>query len=85
MSRKSVILAVSFFAALVVFSGCSDNATDEEMAQLNRLRSEANSLEQQISTRNQEMSGLKQQIADRDAALKQCQIDQDEAKKATGK
>ena len=85
MSKKSIILAVSMFAAVVVFSGCSDNATDEEMAQLNRLRSEASSLEQQISARNSEKSGLQAQIADSDAKLKQCQADQDEAKKALGK
>lgn len=85
MSKKSVILAVSIFAGALVFAGCSNDASDEEMAQLSKLRSEISSLEQQVSQKQQEKSGLQQQIADRDAKLKQCQADQDEAKRVLGK
>lgn len=85
MNKKSVILAVSIFAGAIVCAGCSNNASDEEMKQLSNLRSEISSLEQQISSKQQEKTGLQQQIDDRDAKLKQCQADQEEAKRALGK
>lgn len=85
MNTKRVILAVSLFAGVLAFSGCSNNASEEEMRQLSSLRSEISSLEQQISAKQQEKTGLQKQIDDNDAKLKQCQADQEEAKKALGK
>lgn len=85
MNKTSVFLAVSLIAGALALTGCSNNASEEEMAQLKSLQSEISSLEQQVNARQQEKDGLQKQIADRDAKLKQCQADQDEAKRVLGK
>ena len=85
MSKKGMFLAVLLFAGAFVVSGCSNNATDEEMNQLHKLQSQATDLQKQINDKQAQKSDLQKQIADRDDKLKQCQADQDEAKKALGK
>ena len=85
MKKSTVLVAVSIFAGAVFFTGCSNTATDEEMAQLAKLRSEITSLESQLSKAQGDKSDLQKQLADRDDKLKQCQADQEEYKKATGK
>ena len=85
MTKRSIFLVVSIFAGAMFFAGCSNNATDEEMRQLANMRSEISSLQNQISEKQREKCDLQRQISDRDEKLRQCQADQDEAKKALGK
>jgi septal ring factor EnvC (AmiA/AmiB activator) len=85
MNKMRVILAVTLFAGVLAVSGCTSNASEEEMRQLQNLRQEISSLRSQVSAKQQEVNDLKKQIADRDDRLKQCQADQEEAKKALGK
>jgi peptidoglycan hydrolase CwlO-like protein len=85
MSKKGVFLVALLFGGMIFFAGCSNNATDEEMTRLNNLKAQNADMEKQINAKNSEKSDLQKQIADRDDQLKQCQADQDEAKKALGK
>ncbi len=85
MSKKGVFLVALLFGSMMFLSGCSSNASDEEMTRLNNLKAQNADMEKQISAKNSEKADLQKQIADRDAKLKQCQADQDEAKKALGK
>ena len=85
MNKKAVWLAVSMFAGAILVSGCANNATDAELQQLKDLRAQIAQLESQNSAKESQKSDLQKQLADRDDKLKQCQSDQEEYKKATGK
>ena len=76
----AAILALGLLAA-----GCQNNATEDEMNQLKSLRSQNSALQQRIADKQKEKSDLAGQLADRADKLKQCQQDQDDAKKALGK
>jgi septal ring factor EnvC (AmiA/AmiB activator) len=85
MSKKGVFLVALLFGGMMFFAGCNNNASDEEMTRLNNLKAQNADMEKQINAKNSEKNDLQKQIADRDEKLKQCQADQDEAKKALGK
>ena len=85
MSKKGGFLAVLLFAGSLFLAGCSNNVSDEEMNQLNQLKSQIAGLQKEIADQQGMKSDLQKQIADREEKLKQCQADQDEAKKALGK
>ncbi|HLX13548.1 MAG TPA: hypothetical protein VKS81_12105 [Bacteroidota bacterium] len=80
----SVMLCV-LVLGMVLFAGCSNNATDEQIAQLQALQKEVSSLEQQNADKQRQKDDLNKQIADQNDKLKQCQQDTQDAKTALGK
>ncbi|MFI5252319.1 MAG: hypothetical protein ACHQQQ_07820 [Bacteroidota bacterium] len=85
MGKKGMFLVAVLFGGMMFINGCSNNATDEEMTRLKTLQQQNADMEKQLAGKNQDIADLKKQLADRDDKLKQCQADQDEAKKALGK
>jgi len=83
MNVIKVIKNTAFIAVLglVVFawSGCG-GVSDAEMAQLNSLRDEVNSLESEANTLKDERASLEKEIADKNAKLQQCEKDKAETK-----
>lgn len=77
------------FAAMLVtavfMAGCNNNATDEQMNQLKSLRSQNSALQSQIADKQKQLNDLQSQLSAKADKLKQCQQDQDDAKKALGK
>ena len=85
MSRILQIVSVALFVTGgVIFSGCSSTPSDEELRQLDALKSEVSSLEKQVGDRQREKADLERQIAEKNGKLQQCQADQDAVKKALG-
>jgi septal ring factor EnvC (AmiA/AmiB activator) len=72
-------MTLSFGFALV---GCSSNATEEQMRQLNDLKTEVSSLEQQVSAKEKEKADLEKVVAEKNGKLQQCQADKEAVKGA---
>ncbi len=81
---KLVTIAFFIFGGLV-FTGCTKYASDEEMKQLNDLKAQVTSLEDDIKKLQADKAALEKTVADKNGKLKQCQSDQDAVKKAMGK
>jgi septal ring factor EnvC (AmiA/AmiB activator) len=72
------VLAIAF--AAVLFFGCG-GVSDEEMAQLEALRQEVNSLNSDINGLRTEKTKLEREIAEKNSALAQCVKDKEETQK----
>lgn len=78
-------LWASCLAGGFLLSACSSSPSDEEMAKLNELKSQASQLEGKVAGLQRDKAGMEKQIADKNAKLQECQSDQDAVKKALGK
>jgi septal ring factor EnvC (AmiA/AmiB activator) len=78
------ILAVLAMVTSLFLVGCTSKPTDEELRQLDALKAEVSSLENQIAAKEKEKANLEKQIAEKNGKLQQCQSDKDAVKKATG-
>ncbi len=65
-------LAVLLFVVMLGFVGCG-GVSEEQMAELNALRAEVNSLEQEVEALQAERTRLERQIAERNVKLKDCE------------
>ena len=78
--RKLVSLfLVSIFALGLI--GCTKYASQEELQQLNNLKSEVSQLEKEIKSKEQEKAKLQKEIADRDAKIKKLQEEKEKVQK----
>ncbi len=74
--KKSVgmiLIAGSLMSA--VLTGCGNNATAEELQQLEALKAEVASLESRIAALESEKASLAQAVAEKDAKIEQCAKD----------
>ena len=79
------LLVALFLAGGLMLSSCSSSPSDEEMKQLNDLKSEVTSLEKQVAEKQREKAMLEKQVAEKNGKLQQCQSDQEAVKKGLGK
>ncbi len=83
MDIIKVIKNTAYIAVLglVVFawSGCG-GVSDAEMAQLNSLRDEVQSLEDQTNALKDQRASLEKEIADKNAKLQECEKDKAETR-----
>ncbi len=80
-----VCLIASLLAGGVLWGGCSSSPSDEELRQLDQLKSQVSSLESDVKKLQGDKADLEKQIADKNGKIKQCQSDQEAVKKAMGK
>ncbi len=73
----STALAVLMFAGMMSFTACS-GVSEEQMAELNALRSEVKSLEKEVNSLKSEKTKLEREIAEQNAKLDQCSKDKAE-------
>ena len=73
-------LAVVFLAGSMGLAGCG-GVSEEEMAQLNALRSEVSSLGTEVNSLKSEKTKLEREIAEMEAKLEQCAKDKAATKK----
>ncbi|MBL1212092.1 MAG: hypothetical protein HND52_01930 [Ignavibacteriae bacterium] len=73
-------LIVALLVGAFGITACG-GVSDEEMAQLNALRSEVSSLESEINQLKSEKTKLDREIAEQNAKLEQCARDKAEAQK----
>ena len=78
VARNSAMIA-SFAIAVAFMSGCG-GVSDAEMAQLNNLRSEVQSLQTQADSLKDERAKLEQDIAQKNAQLQQCEKQKEETR-----
>jgi septal ring factor EnvC (AmiA/AmiB activator) len=76
-----VLLAALMMTGSVIITGCSSGPSEEQMQQLNDLKAEVESLNSQVSSKNDEKSSLQRQIADKDSKIKGYMNDMDAVKK----
>ncbi|MDX1700677.1 MAG: hypothetical protein R3250_08675 [Melioribacteraceae bacterium] len=69
-------LAVVFLAGSMGLAGCG-GVSEEEMAQLNALRSEVSSLGTEVNSLKSEKTKLEREIAEMEAKLEQCAKDKE--------
>jgi hypothetical protein len=74
IKRITMILAVGIITTFG-FLGCSSKPTQEELSQLDNVRSEISSLQQRKSILEQQRATFTQSIAAKEAQLTQCQND----------
>jgi len=81
----NTLIFVSLLAAGLVLSSCSSSPSEEEMKQLNDLKTQVSALEKQIADKKGEKAVLEKQVAEKNGKLQQCQSDQEAVKKGLGK
>lgn len=69
-------LAVVFLAGSIGLAGCG-GVSEEEMAQLNALRSEVSSLGTEVNSLKSEKTKMEREIAEMEAKLEQCAKDKE--------
>ncbi len=72
-------LATLFFASGVGITGCG-GVSEEEMAQLETLKSEVTALENEVTDLKSEKAKLERDIAERKAALEKCNQNKEQLK-----
>jgi peptidoglycan hydrolase CwlO-like protein len=70
-----VLLISAVFAGSTMLVGCGGGVDEEQMAALNNLKAEVESLQGQVKAKEDEKASLQKQISDKDAKLKKCNDD----------
>jgi septal ring factor EnvC (AmiA/AmiB activator) len=73
-------LVVVLVACIIGFSGCS-GVSEEQLAELDALRSEVKALEREVGSLKSEKAALEKDIADKNARLDQCAKEKSDTKK----
>ena len=64
-------LAVALFVGMLGITGCS-GISDEQVAELEALRSEVKSLEKEVNSLKSEKAAIEKEIAEKNAKLDEC-------------
>lgn len=73
-------LVVVLVAGIIGFTGCS-GVSEEQMAELEALRSEVKALEKEVGSLKTEKAAIEREIAEKNAKLEQCAKEKAETKK----
>jgi len=84
LSLKPLLFALCITVGLAL-SGCSSSPSDEEIRQLNDLKSQASQLQGKLTQMQRDKANMEKLIAEKNGKLQQCQSDQEVVKKALGK
>jgi septal ring factor EnvC (AmiA/AmiB activator) len=77
LNRMAAALALAIlFSLSLVIVGCSSSPDEAQMKQLNDLKAEVASLQQDVASKEQQKSALDREIAEKNAKLKKCGDDQ---------
>ena len=73
-------LVLVLVAGIIGFTGCS-GVSEEQMAELEALRSEVKALEKEVGSLKTEKAAIEREIAEKNAKLDQCAKEKAETKK----
>ncbi len=76
---RNTAFITAFVAASAFISGCG-GVDEAQMAELNALRNQVSSLEQQANSLREERTRLERDVAERNAKLQQCAKDKEETR-----
>jgi septal ring factor EnvC (AmiA/AmiB activator) len=89
MPKKNGMVIASALAFLMCSSfalmSCSSSPDEAQMKQLNDLKAEVASLQNDVAGKEQQMGTLQKDIADKNAKLKKCHDDQEVVKQRLAK
>lgn len=71
-SLKGTIAALAVVGTALLFSGCSNKITQEQLTQLKNLRAQEKSLNESILQKKDAKSRLEQELSTRKNELKEC-------------
>ena len=77
MKKPMALTLIGCAMMAMVLAGCSSKPSDQELQQLNDLKAEVTSLQNQIAAAQSEKAALQKSIADKDAQLAQIMKDKD--------
>ncbi len=77
MKKRFALTVIGCAMMAVALTSCSSKPSDQELKQLEDLKAEVTSLQNQISAAQSENAALKKSIADKDAQLALCMKDKD--------
>ncbi len=77
MKKRFALTIIGCAMMALALTSCSSKPSDQELKQLEDLKAEVTSLQNQISAAQSENAALKKSIADKDAQLAQCTKDKD--------
>lgn len=80
--RLGILLALS---AVLAIAGCSSSPNEEEMKQLDDLKSEVASLQRDISNKEQQRGTLDREVADKNSRVQKCNDDQQTVRQRLGR
>jgi outer membrane murein-binding lipoprotein Lpp len=75
MKKSTTLMIGAVVTAGLLLAGCSSNASQEELRQLEELKAEVASMEKEVQNLESEKARLQTSIADKDAQLKKCNDD----------
>jgi outer membrane murein-binding lipoprotein Lpp len=75
MKKSMTLMIGAVLTAGLLAAGCSSNASEEELRQLEALKAEVASIENEVRTLESEKASLQQAIAEKDAQLSKCNED----------
>jgi septal ring factor EnvC (AmiA/AmiB activator) len=75
-SRKATSIVVTLLLSGALLAGCSSSPSEEELRQLQEMKDQATALQRELTSLEQQKSGLDKDIADKNAKLKKCGDDQ---------
>jgi len=77
LNRMAAALALAIlFSLSLVIVGCSSSPDEAQMKQLNDLKAEVASLQQDVTSKEQQKAAVDREIAEKNAKLKKCADDQ---------
>jgi hypothetical protein len=77
MKKPFALIIIGSAIAAGSFVGCSSKPSDEELQQLNDLKAQVTSLQNEITARESEKANLLKSVAEKDAQLVQCAKDKE--------
>ena len=80
MTNLKKLLGIAVLVGALGIAGCS-GVSEEQIAQLDALRAEVNSLEKEVDALKAEKTKLEREIAERNVKLKDCENMKAETKK----
>ena len=71
-SMLYLLLVAAMFTGSSLLIGCGGGVDEEQMQQLNNLKSEVQTLQDQVKAKEDEKASLQKKISDQDAKNKKC-------------
>ncbi len=77
MKKPFALILIGCAMVAGSFVGCGSKPSEDELKQLNDLKAEVTSLQNEIAARESEKAALMKSISDKEAQLAQCAKDKD--------
>lgn len=70
-----MLIAALIFSASSMMIGCGGGVDEEQIQQLNNLKTEVEGIQSQVKAKEDEKASLQKQVSDKEAKIKKCNDD----------